>query len=296
MTAHDTVLTIIDTASTTRRVLAAPPSERAELLRQVRAPLNGMFPFIPGGPDQFEIHRGTYGYPIEGSDARILDALARLEDADAWGRIRRALAEGIAALTSAVPDLSVPDLTVHLTVGDPGDTYFMDEIQGLSAFGGMSGYIEITVWPHDVVLDRLEAIAVHELHHNVRYGPGGVVWDPMRVQLGEQVVAEGLADAFAAELYGERGWTHFVDDASHGHDVVGKVRQALDISGVQHFMPWILGDAGARRLGLDPVGVPTGAGYAAGRALVAQYLRRSGRSAAEAVRTPWRQVVGGDAR
>lgn len=195
MAAHDTALTVIDTASTTRRVLAAPPSERAELLRQVRAPLNGMFPFIPGGPDQFEIHRGTYGYPIEGSDARVLDALARLEDADAWGRIRRALAGGIAALTSAVPDLSVPDLTVHLTVGDPGDAYFMDEIQGLSAFGGMSGYIEITVWPHDVVLDRLEAIAVHELHHNVRYGPGGVVWDPMRVQLGEQVVAEGLADA-----------------------------------------------------------------------------------------------------
>lgn len=294
MTAHDTALTIIDTASTTRRVLAAPPSERAELLRQVRAPLNGMFPFIPGGPDQFEIHRGTYGYPIEGSDARILDALAQLEDADAWGRIRRALAEGIVALTSAVPDLSVPDLTVHLTVGDPSDAYFMDEIQGLSAFGGMSGYIEITVWPHDVVLDRLEAIAVHELHHNVRYGPGGVVWDPMRVQLGEQVIAEGLADAFAAELYGERGWTHFVDEASRERDVVDKVRQALEITGMQYFMPWILGDAGARRLGLDPVGVPTGAGYAAGRALVAQYLGRSGRSAAEAVRTPWRQVVGGD--
>lgn len=296
MTAHDTALTIIDTASTTRRVLAAPPSERAELLRQVRAPLNGMFPFIPGGPDQFEIHRGTYGYPIEGSDARILDALAQLEDADAWGRIRRALAEGIVALTSAVPDLSVPDLTVHLTVGDPSDAYFMDEIQGLSAFGGMSGYIEITVWPHDVVLDRLEAIAVHELHHNVRYGPGGVVWDPMRVQLGEQVIAEGLADAFAAELYGERGWTHFVDEASRERDVVDKVRQALEITGMQYFMPWILGDAGARRLGLDPVGVPTGAGYAAGRALVTQYLGRSGRSAAEAVRTPWRQVVGGDAR
>ena len=172
----------------------------------------------------------------------------------------------------------------------------MDEIRGLSAFGGMSGYIEITVWPHDVVLDRLEAIAVHELHHNVRYGPGGVVWDPMRVQLGEQVIAEGLADAFAAELYGERGWTHFVDDASHGHDVVGKVRQALEITGMQYFMPWILGDAGARRLGLDPVGVPTGAGYAAGRALVTQYLGRSGRSAAEAVRPPGRQVVGGDAQ
>lgn len=296
MTAHDTALTIIDTASTTRRVLAAPPSERAELLRQVRAPLNGMFPFIPGGPDQFEIHRGTYGYPIEGSDARVLDALAQLEDADAWRRIRRALAEGIVALTSAVPDLSVPDLTVHLTVGDPSDAYFMDEIQGLSAFGGMSGYIEITVWPHDVVLDRLEAIAVHELHHNVRYGPGGVVWDPMRVQLGEQVIAEGLADAFAAELYGERGWTHFVDEASRERDVIDKVRQALEITGMQYFMPWILGDAGARRLGLDPVGVPTGAGYAAGRALVAQYLGRSGRSAAEAVRTPWRRVVGGDAQ
>ena len=70
MTAHDTVLTIIDTALTTRRVLAAPPSERAELLRQVRAPLNGMFPFIPGGPDQFEIHRETYPWRAGSSSRR----------------------------------------------------------------------------------------------------------------------------------------------------------------------------------------------------------------------------------
>ena len=296
MTSHDTTLNVIDTAATTRRVLTAPVPERADLLREVRAPLTGMFPFIPGGPDQLEVHRGTFGYPLEGADARIRDALDRLEAADAWGRVRKALVEGIAALTSAVPGLTVPDLTVHLTVGDPTDPHFMEELQGLAALGGMSGYIEITIWPHDVVLNRLEAIVAHELHHNVRYGPGGVVWNPVEVQLGEQVVAEGLADAFAAEMYGERGWTHFVDDAARQPEVVSKVRQALGTSGMHHFMPWVLGDAAARRLGLAPVGVPTGAGYAVGRTLVTQYLERSGHSAAAAVRAPWRQIVDGDSQ
>lgn len=50
-----------------------------------------------------------------------------------------------------------------------------------SAFGGISGYIAITIWPTEEVLHRLEAIALHELHHNVRYSADGIVWDPQTV-------------------------------------------------------------------------------------------------------------------
>lgn len=44
--------------------------------------------------------------------------------------------------------------------------------------------------------------AAHELHHNVRHT--NAVWNPLTVTVGEQVMAEGLAEAFVRELAGER--------------------------------------------------------------------------------------------
>lgn len=70
---------------------------------------------------------------------------------------------------SADPGVMIPDLSVVLVLGDPTSKHFVDEMQGISGFGGISGYIAITVWPTSCVLDHLEAIVVHELHHNVRY-------------------------------------------------------------------------------------------------------------------------------
>jgi uncharacterized protein YjaZ len=148
------------------------------------------------------------------------------------------------------------------------------------------------VWPTQRVLERLEAIAVHELHHNVRYSPGGVVWNPATVTVGEHVISEGLADTFAAELFGDTGYTHFVTDATRSDDqVLAKVATGLDVTGMQDFAGWVLGDATARLFGGSPVGLPTGAGYAAGVRLVAAYVEATGTTAAENVRTPAAEIL-----
>lgn len=97
----------------------------------------------------------------------------------------------------------MPDATVLLVLGDPTDEFFQTTSLGMNANGSVPGYIYLNVWPSPENLARLEATAVHELHHNVRYAPGNVVWDPATVTVGEYVVSEGSADAFARELYGE---------------------------------------------------------------------------------------------
>jgi len=89
------------------------------------------------------------------------------------------------------------ELTVLVTLGDPTDNHFMEEIQGLSAFGGIPGFIELTLWPNRVVCDRIEAIAAHEFHHNVRYGQGGIVWDPMAVALRDTEHVERQRSVYA---------------------------------------------------------------------------------------------------
>lgn len=285
-------ISVIDSASSMRRVLAATPDDRADLIREMWSPLAGMYHFIPGGVDMATVHRQNFGFDWEGTTEPVQGALERLVEADAWNRITTALESGVAALRSANPGIEVPDLQVLLVVGDPANKHFVDEIQGLSAFGGISGYITITVWPTPQVLERLEAIAVHELHHNVRYSPGGVVWDPMTVTVGEQVISEGFADVFAAELYGDLGYSHFVSERTHNDDgVLAKVANGLHITGMQNFTAWVHGDASARLLGAEPVGLPTGAGYAAGTRLVRAYLDATGSTAAQSIAAPVDEVL-----
>jgi uncharacterized protein YjaZ len=279
-------ISMIDSASTMTRILDAAPQARADLVREMWAPRAGMYHFVPGGLDMAAVHRQSFGFDSDSPSEHVRDGLQRLIDADAWRRVAAALEAGAAALKSSDPSVTVPDLTVLLVLGDLGNSHFVDEVQGLSAFGGISGYISITLWPTPRVLDRLEAIAVHELHHNVRYSPGGIIWNPATVTVGEHVVAEGLADTFAAELYGDAGYTHFVAERTRSDDdVLAKVATGLGVTGMQNFLAWVLGDATARLFGGEPLGLPTGAGYAVGARLVAAYLEADGTTAAQNVRT-----------
>lgn len=285
-------ITVIDSASAMARIFDAAPDMRTDLVREMWAPVASMYHVIPDEMDMAFVHRQNFGFDWENPSDEVREGLKELVAADAWGRVTQALDAGVAALTCADPSVIVPDLTVLLVLGDPTNDHFLNEVQGLSGFGGISGYITITVWPTQPVLDRLEAIAVHELHHNVRYSPGGIVWNPATVTVGEHVVSEGLADTFATELYGDSGYTHFVADATRSDDdVLAKVVTGLDVTGMQDFAGWVLGDATARLFGGSPVGLPTGAGYAAGARLVAAYVETEGTTAAQNVRTPAAEIL-----
>ncbi len=285
-------ISVIDSAALMTGILDAPATERPELVRRMWAPMAGMYRFAPGEIDLAEAHRQSFGFDWGDDADEVRQAVRALADADAWRRIRAGLERGVETLRRADPEAGIPDLTVLLIVGDPDNPHFIDEVQGLSAFGGISGYISLTLWPTETVLERLEAVAAHELHHNVRYSPGGVRWDPAPVAVGEQVVAEGLADVFAAELYGDLGYSHFVASATRTDDtVLAKVASGLEVTGMANFTAWIHGDASARLFGTEPLGLPTGAGYAAGARFVRAYLDAIEGTAASAVRTPAAEIL-----
>lgn len=285
-------ISVIDSASGMSRVLTADAKSRDDLIRNMWAPMAGMYHFIPGGVDMATVHRQNFGFRPDSAIEQVREALDSLVAADAWTRIEKALEKGIETLTYTNPGVTIPDLNVLLVLGDPTNKHFVEEVQGMSGFGGISGYIAITVWPTSRVLDRLEAIAVHELHHNVRYSPGGIVWDPQTVTVGEHVVSEGLADVFASELYGDSGYTHFVRDETRSDDqVLAKVASGLGVTGMTDFAAWVLGDSSAQLFGAEPVGLPTGAGYAAGARLVRAYLDATGTTAAQCVGIPASEIL-----
>lgn len=285
-------ITVLPTDHGMRAVLTAPEADRAERVREMLAPAAGMYRFFPGEVDLATMHAQSLGFPLERALEETRAALATLENARAWERVHAALTDAVQQQLRATPTITVPDLTVVLVLGDVTDRYFMTEARGLSGNGSMTGYLMLTLWPTEENLARLEASAVHELHHNMRYAPGGVVWDPATVTVGEHVISEGLADAFARHLYGDQlgyspiGAVHLRDDA-----VFEKVISGLGVTGMQNFGAWVLGDAAAVRFGAAPVGVPTGAGYAVGNRLVDTYLAATGRDVTEALHTPSEEII-----
>lgn len=284
-------ITVLDTATGMQSVLDAPEADRPEVLRRVLAPAAGMYRYFPGDVDLVAMHAMSFGFPLDRSLEDTREALGALRDADAWGRVERALVDAVAHQVSVLPGITVPGLTVLLVLGDPDDAYFTGPIRSFSGNGSATGHLSLTLLPTPENLDRLEAAAVHELNHNLRYAPGGVVWDPASVVVGEQIVSEGLADAFARELHGDTGSTpiglpHLRDDA-----VLDRVIDGLDVGGMQHFVAWVHGDEAAARFGAEPVGLPTGAGYAAGNRLVDAYLTATGTTASQALHVPSREIL-----
>ena len=282
---------ILDTSRGMGAVLAAPRDEREDILRGMIAPAEGMYRYFPGEVDLVAMHRVSFGFPLDRCEEEVLEALERMRAAEVWQRMSTALTRAVDVQRAATPDIEVPDVVVLLVLGDPEDQYFMGPLRGFSGNGSVSGYVQLTVWPTEENLARVEAAVVHELNHNLRYAPGGISWDPSTVVVGEQVISEGLADAFARQLYGHTGYTplglpHLDDDA-----VLAKVISGLQVTGMQNFTAWIHGDDSARRFDAHPVGLPTGAGYAAGNRLVDAYLATTGRTAAEALHVPSQDVI-----
>ncbi|MCQ1957442.1 DUF2268 domain-containing protein [Arthrobacter sp. zg-Y826] len=285
-------INVLDTAAGMEAVLQAAEGERSGLLRSMLVPMEGMYRYFPGQVDLAAMHGLSFGFPLDRDSESCREGLARLTTADAWGRIEKALANAVEVQVQAVPEVKVPDITVLLVLGDPADEYFMGPAKGLSGNGSATGFISLTQWPNDENLDRLEAAAVHELNHNLRYAPGGVVWDPAAVTVGEQVVSEGLADAFARQLYGDQlGYTPMGVPHLHDDAVFEKVLSGLDVGGMQNFTAWVHGDEAAARFGAEPVGLPAGAGYAAGNRLVDRFLAATGLSAAQALHQSSRHII-----
>jgi uncharacterized protein YjaZ len=284
-------ITVLDTSAGMAAVLAAPEADRPEVLRGMLAPMAGMYRYFPGEVDLVTMHTMGFGFPWDRRSDDVRDALARLQAGDAWSRMESALARALDVQTKATPDIEVPDIAVLLVLGDPDDEYFMGSVRGLTGNGSVTGCLQLTVWPTEENVARLEAAVVHELNHNLRYAAGGVGWNPATVVVGEQIVSEGLADAFARQLYGDVGYTpigrpHLRDDA-----VFDKVVSGLDVGGMRNFTAWVHGDDAARRFGAEPVGVPTGAGYAVGNRLVDVYLDATGQPAAAALHVPSRDII-----
>jgi uncharacterized protein YjaZ len=282
--------TLVDTEAAYRRILSTPDAAgRAAIFeRELAAPFSGLVQMMGGDPAMFT--RWVIGPEQLAADrGRRLRYLDMLAAHDAWARAARALEMGRAAFADHLGRIPPRDIVFGLFLSDMSAMPFQ---HGYSGFGAIPGYV-MTVYDEPTApnLARVEACTIHELHHNLRFRL--FPFSPMTTDVADYIVAEGLAEAFAAEQYGEEligPWvTEF--DESRLEEARAVIGGALDRSGFNVVRAYIFGDTIAGLSGLEKVGVPDFAGYALGYKLVREYQRRTGATIAEATFEPARAII-----
>jgi len=276
-----------DDASALERLFTLPLPARLDALAAMR----GISSFDSAAMDTLrQIHERGDGFRVEVDDPRYPAAIKRLVKADAWGQIKRDLTRAWEYQNVSLPGIHHPDrIEVSLTLGNPDDPVFLERTLGYYGMGSVPGTIWMVAWPTDYNETRIGACAVHELGHNIRTpnisGP---------FNLAEWVVHEGLAEVFTIEVCGPDS------TGAWYKDVTGKVLDETwdKIVGAfgtgttfRDWSPYVLGDEVARRLGMEPVGIPHMGGYAVGRRIVERYLDKTGLKAANVIARPVEELL-----
>jgi uncharacterized protein YjaZ len=280
----------INTLAAQRKALEAPEQEWQNIYaEEVMKPLAPFFEkwylYNPNAPrDPIEMAKQMHFYTPDLGVAQGLEALDRLEVAKSWQDCQTALAKAIEVLNPEAHDIHFESVPLSVVLMNPA------RFQGNQSYSGVTGNpgAMVFVFPSSYNLPRLKAATAHEFNHNVRFA-----FEPwtMQTTVGQYIIAEGLAEAFAVELFGE--------------DVVGPYSTALRKEQIETLKPrykevlehtgdirgYIFGDWAAREFHYEARGVPDYAGYTVGYEIVRAFSKRTGKSVVEATYLPWREIV-----
>jgi uncharacterized protein YjaZ len=292
-------LVTIDALSGLREALNAPKTKRVKLFdEKVMEPLRPFWePFLDRMPSGDEhLHEDpalraakTFNFFTPDLDVEAgLAALDKLEQAGTWAESVATIEKAWAALAPETHDINLDKILFAFALGNPAK---LESQGGYTGFGGMPGLVMVLAWPTDENLAKLPAAGAHELNHNIRFS--FEPFHPVETTVGQYIVAEGLAEAFAAEVCGAGNvgpWASALS-ADQVAEVAPRFKDAIDVNGFSEIRGYIFGDWAAEKSGYKPQGLPDFAGYTVGYELVRSYLDHSGKSASEATYIPWRDVI-----
>jgi uncharacterized protein YjaZ len=286
----------VDVLSGLKAALLAPEEKQLELFReQVAKPLKPFWEFPQGygvpsstesqdDPDVATAKRfGSYspGLGVE----KGLAALELLEKADSLNAGRKALEQAINALQPEKHGVELGPIKYAIMVMNPA---MLREDYGSYSGFQRPGIVMVTAFPNAFNVPRLPAAATHELNHIVRFR-----YEPWTEQttVGQYIIAEGLAEAFAVELFGEEivGPYSTALSKKQLESVKPRFKEALKQTG--DIRGFIFGDWAAEKFYYAKQGLPDFAGYTVGYEIVRAYTNRTGHSVAEATYLPWREIV-----
>ena len=284
---------IIDAEPTYRRLLAEADAAQREAiyLETLVTPFAGLLQVFGGGDALAQFAQWGMSVDLFGDERRaatqtLFDQLAAH---DAWGQFTQAMRDAKAAFAPYADRIALDGINAALLVGDLS----MNPLErGYTGFGGIPGYV-MTIYSKadDYTLPRLKGTTVHEMHHNLRSVVAPINF--MQVTLAYYMIMEGLAESFAAELYGEDVVGYYVTDFDEAELEQAKrvIGGALGVTGFNAVRGYIFGDALAGTWGFEKAGVPNFAGYGIGYRVVQAFLKRTGKTVAETTFLPAEEII-----
>ncbi|MBT2218008.1 DUF2268 domain-containing protein [Virgibacillus dakarensis] len=196
-------------------------------------------------------------------------ALENLKEIQALQTAQNTLNHCIEFIEKNNININADELRFGMYIADPKK---LELQKGYCGFGGIPGFIQVSIYPNSYNIPKLPAVIAHEFHHNIRFSYFD--WDHGDVTVGDYLIIEGLAESFAKELYGEDllgPWVTSFDkeDLEYSKEVI---KDALDIKGIAEVSSYMFGDTIAKEQGYQPVGLSPFAGYAVGYQAVQSFL------------------------
>lgn len=283
---------IIDVESIYRRLLSSTSAQECEDIyrQELLTPFEGMMRIMGGGDPLAWAKMWTLYTPEDfvGEQRPLIEEMVRqLTNDGSWQKFAAALERGMAAFAPYADRIALDDVNCAVVLTKPNS-----DLRGYAGFGGIPGYLMVSLsLVDDYTLPRVGPAAVHELNHTVRFKI--VPFLPMSITVADYIIAEGLAESFAAELFGHDLVGYMVTDFDEEQIATAKrvIGEALDVSGFNAVRSYIFGDTIAASSGLPKVGVPDFAGYAIGYRVVQHYLQRTGRSVVDATFLPSQEII-----
>ena len=143
---------------------------------------------------------GMSGYyaPMQITEERCAD-IEKISDDAFWSICEASIRNTLEGFEQHGITLPKQDYVCTILLSDPQNP--MTAMTGdYCGDGGIPGYIIGSIVPNDNSLELLPVALAHEANHNVRWQ--FIQWSPS-ITLADMIVSEGLAENFAAKMFGE---------------------------------------------------------------------------------------------
>lgn len=222
--------------------------------------------------------------PSQINDDRTYDVY-RISDDKFWKSCEDSIKESLNRFQSNGISLPIEEYIFTVLLNDPLNP--MSKMTGdYCGDGGIPGYIIGTIIPNEKSLKMLPVALAHETNHNVRWQ--FIKWNN-QITLGDMIVSEGLAENFAAIMFGDDKIGMWVKNATKETlETIIKpaIKENLEINDFNKLSSFLYGDEIMSMRGVDGVGMPYCAGYACGYHLIKHYLKKTNKTIFEATITP----------
>lgn len=244
----------------------------------------------PGGYDVVMATSMAGGSSPSQINSERINDVEKISDESFWQACEESIAKTLKGFESNGISLPTQEYIFTVLLNDPQNP--MAKMTGdYCGDGGIPGYIIGTIIPNEQSLKMLPVALAHEANHNVR-------WQFMQwsnnITLGDMIISEGLAENFAAFMFGEDKigmWVKNTTAESLENVIKPAIKENLNNSDFNKLSAFLYGDEIMAMRGIEPVGMPYCAGYACGYELIKYYLKKTGKTIFEATIIPTADIL-----